>query len=47
MNVPEDKVQLLNYTPTAEYMHTPAKYGHGLEALVEVFHQLHCLVRSR
>lgn len=46
MNIPDDKVHLLNYTPGVDYMHTPAKYGGGLEALVEVFHQLHCLVRS-
>ena len=46
MNVPDDKVRLLNYTPTVDYMHTPAEYGGGLEALVEVFHQLHCLVSS-
>ena len=47
MNVPREKFDHLNYSLDVDYMQTPAKYGGGVEALVEVFHQLHCLVRTK
>lgn len=46
VNVPEEKLESLNYSSDANYMRTPAKYGGGIEAAVEVFHQMHCLVSS-
>lgn len=46
MNIPEEKLASLNYSSDADYMRTPAKFGGGIEAAVEVFHQMHCLVSS-
>lgn len=45
INVPLDKLHLLNRSAEGNWKHTPAQYGGGAEANVEVFHQLHCLVR--
>ncbi|MCJ1469073.1 hypothetical protein MMC07_007705 [Pseudocyphellaria aurata] len=43
VNVPEKQFESLNHSRHADYMRTPAEHGHGVEAAVEVFHQLHCL----
>lgn len=46
VNVPEEKLKSLNYSRDVDYMRTPANYGGGIEAAVEVFHQMHCLVST-
>lgn len=46
IDVPEDKLSALNYSTTVDYMRTPAEEGGGIEATVEIFHQLHCLVSN-
>ncbi|MCJ1475783.1 hypothetical protein MMC13_004447 [Lambiella insularis] len=43
MNIPEDKMRLLNRSLQTSWKRTPAKFGGGIEAAAEVFHQLHCL----
>ncbi|KAJ6128951.1 Protein of unknown function DUF3328 [Penicillium samsonianum] len=43
INVPLNKLSSLNRSVDANWKQTPAQYGGGAEANVEVFHQLHCL----
>ena len=44
INIPLDKLHLLNRTADDLWKLVPPQYGGGVRANFEVFHQLHCLV---
>jgi hypothetical protein len=46
IEIPEDKIAGLNRTEADNLKHVPADVGTGYVAILEVFHQLHCLVCS-
>lgn len=45
IEVPLDKLAGLNRTDADHIKHVPEKVGTGYVGILEVFHQLHCLVR--
>lgn len=42
---PEDKLEALHKSPASLYTHVASEYGEGAMGFLDVFHQLHCLVR--
>lgn len=47
MEIPADKIASLNRSEADNLKHVPEEVGTGYVAIIEVFHQLHCLVSSR
>lgn len=43
VEIPEDKIAELNRSPADNLKHVPEDVGTGYVAILEVFHQLHCL----
>ncbi|KAF2752792.1 hypothetical protein EJ05DRAFT_480943 [Pseudovirgaria hyperparasitica] len=43
IEVPRDRIHLLNRTEADNLQHVPAEVGTGYTAILEVYHQLHCL----
>ena len=46
VNIPEDKFSTTNKSAAVNWRRTPKEYGGGYAALIDVFHQLHCLVSA-
>ena len=48
INIPAQKLPLLDKDPeVTEFMRTPVEAGGGYAAMLEVHHQLHCLVSQQ
>ena len=45
INVPYDKLSELNKSEEVSWKRVSPEHGGGVSALIEVFHQIHCLVR--
>ena len=46
VDIPEDKFSTTNKSAAVNWRRTPKEYGGGYAALIDVFHQLHCLVSA-
>jgi hypothetical protein len=46
LNILESDLKFLNKSSNIEWVHTKPELGGGIQANIEVFHQLHCLVSS-
>lgn len=46
INIPVEKLSLLNKSVTGPWRHLPKSQGGGVAGFIEVFHQLHCLVST-
>lgn len=46
VKVPEEKLSSTNKSAAVNWRRTPKECGSGYAALVDVFHQLHCLVST-
>lgn len=44
VEIPADKIAGLNRSESDNLKHVPEDVGTGYVAIIEVFHQLHCLV---
>ena len=44
INIPMDKLHLLNKSTEVDWIRTPEEAGGGAAGLLEVMHQLHCVV---
>lgn len=44
IEIGKDKIHLLNRTEADRLKHVPEEVGDGYVAILEVYHQLHCLV---
>ncbi|KAE8374158.1 hypothetical protein BDV26DRAFT_284484 [Aspergillus bertholletiae] len=43
LNVPLDKLVLLNKSTATDWIRVPPEHGGGVSGAIEVFHQIHCL----
>ena len=46
VDIPEDRFSTTNKSAAVNWRRTPKEYGGGYAALIDVFHQLHCLVSA-
>ena len=46
VDIPKDKFFTTNKSAAVKGRRTPKEYGGGYLALIDIFHQLHCLVSA-